>query len=210
MAIEVSDELRKSIDEYNSDPVSYQERYAAVDVTNLRRFFASYLPVGGRVLDAGCGTGRDVAAFAEAGFEVDGVDLSSELLSIALDACPTATFGLGDIRDMPFEDGTFDGVWAMASLVHLDHAGVEEALAEIRRVMKPGGWLFVTLKADEFDSSRWEGDRWFSFWTPETAQSMFKSVGLGARDVRLDAESIGGAWINALLFHMSTATEPRS
>ena len=200
MALDVSDELRSSIAAYGADPVGYQQRYASVDVAALRTYFASYLPAGGRVLDAGCGTGRDVTAFAEAGFVVDGIDLCGALLDLAVKACPGATLGVSDIRHMPFDENTFDGVWAMASLVHLDHAAAEQALFEIRRVLRSHGCLFVTLKADESDTGRWEGDRWFSFWKPETARAAFEKSGFWARSMEVDEGSIGGSWINALLF----------
>ena len=98
-------------------------------------------------------------AFAEAGFTVDGIDLSSELLSLAIESCQDAVLGLSDIREMPFDNDIFEGVWAMASLVHMGHTAVEQALAEIRLVLKPNGWLFLTLKCDESDAGRWEGKR---------------------------------------------------
>lgn len=200
MELPVSDELRRSIDAYSADPAGYQERYAAVDVAKMRTIFAGYMPKGGRVLDAGCGTGRDVAAFAEAGFAVDGIDLCGELLDLAIEACPTATLVPGDIRSMPFADEAFDGVWAMGSLVHLDHDAAEQALVEIRRVLRPEGCLYVTLKADETDVGRWEGDRWFSFWTLGSALTAIRQSGFSAHAVDLDEGSIGGEWINALLF----------
>ncbi len=157
MELKMSTELRRSILAYGTDPEGYQKRYASVDVAALRTFFISHLPPGGRVLDAGCGTGRDVAAFTQAGFVVDGIDLSAALLQFAIESCPDAAIDVGDIRYMPFRDDTFDGVWAMASLVHMGHAAVGQALAEIRRVLKPDGRLFLTLKADESDTGRWEG-----------------------------------------------------
>lgn len=106
-----------------------------------------------RVLDVGCGPGRDVRWFAEQGTEVVGIDPSLGMLREARRrGCRRLVHG--DARALPFQAGSFDAAWCMASLLHLPKANLPVALAETRRVLRPGGVLVVTLKAGKGEA--WE------------------------------------------------------
>ncbi len=107
--------------------------------------FIERLPTNGLVLDAGCGPGRDASILLRRGLRVIGVDFSSEMIRLAksvlgLDA------RIGDLRDLDFLNDTFDGIWANASLHHLGQADMKPTLVELRRVLKPGGVIFVSVK----------------------------------------------------------------
>jgi SAM-dependent methyltransferase len=104
-------------------------------------FVASHLPAGARVLDLACGTGRVTAPLVARGFEVSGLDLSQRALAVALEAVPGADFRNGDMRDLPWPDASFDAVvnlWTAFGYFETQ-AEDERALAEIARVLKPGG-----------------------------------------------------------------------
>jgi demethylmenaquinone methyltransferase / 2-methoxy-6-polyprenyl-1,4-benzoquinol methylase len=96
---------------------------------------------GDRVLDACCGTGDLAAACARAGGRVTGLDFSPRMLERARRKVPSATWVEGDLLALPFEDGSFEsatvgfGVRNVADLAH--------GLAELRRVLVPGGRLAV-------------------------------------------------------------------
>ncbi len=103
---------------------------------------------GKRVLDAGCGGGRNAIAMARCGADVVGVDLSETGL---LDArkrardIPALTFQQASLRDLPFESACFDMVWCAGVLQHtVDPASV---LDELARVLKPGGRLYMLVYA---------------------------------------------------------------
>jgi SAM-dependent methyltransferase len=106
-----------------------------------RTFLLAERKVGERVLDLGCGLGEFTAALAEHGVEVVGCDVSQEALRLARERFPTLEFVLsGD--ELPFGDATFDVVWAGEVLEHVqDGLGL---LAEVRRVLVPGGRLLVS------------------------------------------------------------------
>ena len=96
-----------------------------------------------RLLDAGCGTGRNLVEFGPLG-EAEGVDVSSE----AVDFCRRR--GLDGVRqatleDLPFEGGRFDLTLATDVIEHLDDD--RRALRELRRAARPGGRLLVTVPA---------------------------------------------------------------
>jgi SAM-dependent methyltransferase len=107
------------------------------------------LPAGARVLDVGCGPGTLTVALAEArAYRIDGLDLSPEMIAHATrngEASPAAVrlnFTVGDVRDLPFPDGTFDLVISSMSQHHW--ADPVAGVREIRRVLKPGGraWIY--------------------------------------------------------------------
>ena len=100
---------------------------------------------GRRILDAGCGAGALLAALRERGADVSGIDKSAVMLELARRR-------LGDVADLrvtelgstlPFPDGTFDDVTASLVLHYLEDWG--PALAEIRRVLKPGGRFIMSV-----------------------------------------------------------------
>lgn len=109
--------------------------------------FRSYVQPGDRLLDIGCGNGRAYQLFRDAAIEYEGVDVSPELINIARRLHPDilATFRVGSMLSLPYEDASFDVTTAVAVLHHIPSARLRrQALAEAYRVLKPGGWLLLT------------------------------------------------------------------
>jgi SAM-dependent methyltransferase len=100
------------------------------------------LPAG-RALDAACGTGRHAAELQRAGHEVDGFDLTPEMLAIARAAVPGARFAEGELLAVPFDDGSFDVVVCGLALAHV--ARMPDAIAELARVLAPGGRVVLSV-----------------------------------------------------------------
>lgn len=97
---------------------------------------------GGRVLDVGCGTGFHVARLRERGFDVVGIEPGEDLRRRARANNPGAQIEDGDIEALTFDDASFDGVLAIEVIRHVPHP--DKAMAEIGRVLKPGGIAVVT------------------------------------------------------------------
>lgn len=129
--------------------------------------FAASLPVPSLILDAGCGPGRDLARFAAAGHVARGVDLNPDFVAMANAHAPTT---LADLRRVGalFPAGTFDGIWASASLVHLPPAEATAVLDQFAVLLRPVGRLYVCVKAEGADG--WldepDGRRWYTVWEP--------------------------------------------
>lgn len=104
---------------------------------------------GPRILDVGCGSGRDVKFFTEARYTVTGIDLSSAFIGIAKGLVPQANLALMDMRRLAFADRSFHGVWACASLLHIPHMQVLGTVKELARVTIPGGFLYLSVKEGE-------------------------------------------------------------
>ncbi|MXZ63913.1 MAG: class I SAM-dependent methyltransferase [Chloroflexi bacterium] len=107
-------------------------------------YLLPHLQPGMRVLDLGCGPGTISVGLADAVSpgELHGIDLEESQVAMARVAAEAgghgnATFHAGDATDLPFEDGEFDAVHCHAVLMHIPDTAA--ALAEVRRVLKPGG-----------------------------------------------------------------------
>jgi len=105
-----------------------------------------------RILDAGCGTGRNVVELEKLGRAV-GVDVSAVPLRLAARRGLTR-LAQASISALPFADGTFDVVTAFDVLCHSAVADERAALREVRRVVRPGGWVLLHLPAYPWLRSR--------------------------------------------------------
>ena len=115
-----------------------------VDMSELYRPFVAHLKPGARILDAGCGSGRDAKAFSEMGYEVEAFDASAELVELARQHT-----GL-PVKQMRFEDVTeverYDGIWCCASLLHVPLAELPGVMAQLAKALKPGGVWYLSFK----------------------------------------------------------------
>lgn len=139
--------FQDTVDWYNQHSHYYSEATKDRIPNDLIERFLSLLPKEPNILDAGCGPGWHSGIFAEKGAQVTGVDISEGLLIVAQHNFPQVNFIEADFRKLPSDDNTFDGVWAHASLVHLETAeDVVQSLKEFRRVLKTNGILHIYVK----------------------------------------------------------------
>ncbi|MEK7102101.1 MAG: class I SAM-dependent methyltransferase [Patescibacteria group bacterium] len=103
-----------------------------------------YLAPGSRVLEGGCGTGVHVYGLKQNRFESIGVDNAPETVRLAKEAVPEMDIRLGDVLQLNFPDNYFDGYWSIGVIEHFWN-GYDAVLQEMQRVIKPGGYLFLTF-----------------------------------------------------------------
>jgi SAM-dependent methyltransferase len=92
------------------------------------------------VLEIACGTGLDLAFLAETADEVVGLDGAQRPRRVAerrLGSRTNVGFAVGDAAQLPFRDGSFDGIWCIGALHHMP--AWRQAVAEVDRVLRPGG-----------------------------------------------------------------------
>lgn len=104
---------------------------------------AAEVRAGHRVLDLCCGQGNVSQVLAERGCDVTGADFSPAMLAIARQRVPAAAFVEADAQDLHFDDDTFDAVVSGFGICHVPDQ--PRALAEARRVLKPGGRLALSV-----------------------------------------------------------------
>ena len=111
----------------------------------LKRMLAGRLARPGTVvLDAGCGTGDMLTVLRDLGQDAVGVDALPEAVELARARWPHARVELGDVTELPFSDGSFDGVMLLDVLEHVDD---RRALAEAARVLRAGAFVAVAVPA---------------------------------------------------------------
>jgi ubiquinone/menaquinone biosynthesis C-methylase UbiE len=104
--------------------------------------FTRYLKKRDKILDAGCGSGRDSVFLAKKGFEVCGIDFSKEAIKKAKEkfGAKNLRFLVGKVENLPFKKRFFDGVY---SGYVLQHASLKKTASEIARVLKDGGIAYL-------------------------------------------------------------------
>ncbi|NGF47527.1 class I SAM-dependent methyltransferase [Enterobacter hormaechei] len=129
-----------------------------VDMTPLYEAFTQHLPHSARVLDAGCGSGRDAKAFNEMGYQVDAFDASSAMVELAKQhtGLPVQLMTFSEI------DGKaqYDGIWCCASLLHVPSSGLPAVMQRLADALKPGGIWYVSFKYG--NGERVQGERRFT------------------------------------------------
>ena len=123
--------------------VALPERLRPEDFERRLTLLLDHVSAGDRVLDLGCGDGAFAAQLAGAGALVTGADVSGEALRRSAVRAPAAHLvQLQEGAGLPFGEDAFDVVWLGETVEHV--ADVTGLLAEVRRVLRWGGWLVVT------------------------------------------------------------------
>jgi len=114
---------------------------------HLRELFDSLQGSHGKLLEIGCGIGVDSIQLAKCGFDVTAIDLTENALAIAKDYAALRNvaidFRLGNAENLEFEDSSFDVVYSFGVLHHTPD--IESSVAEVHRVLKPGGKAYIML-----------------------------------------------------------------
>ncbi len=129
---------------YNNNAARYGRRMPSGQFRRHRDEFVSQLAPGTHILDLGCGGGHHAEAFLQDGFTVTLVDASTALAAIAR-ARTSHDVLVRDFEDLDF-DGTFDGIWAAASLLHVHQDRLSVVFQKLVRSLRPGGLLKVSFK----------------------------------------------------------------
>jgi ubiquinone/menaquinone biosynthesis C-methylase UbiE len=132
----------------------------------------------GRLLDAGCGPGLWTAFLHDGHRDVIGVDIAVEFLVSARTRAPGPVFEWASLRDLPFEDASFGGILAWYSLIHAPPTELPMMLAELARVLEPGGSLligyFEGAARERFDHAVAPA----YFWSADALSALLADAGL--------------------------------
>ncbi len=186
-------------------------RYAAREPYLLERELARFgemTPPGGLVLDVGCGPGQYARALGTRGLRVVALDLSQGMLHQA-QMSETPRLARADMRHLPTGSGSANGCFVCASLLHLPHSQAPHALAEFRRVLHPGGALYVAVK--EGRGEKWVTgprghERFFSYYQPEEFDRLVRAAGFEIVDgwINPPGKNQDHNWINRFAVAIAT------
>lgn len=183
---------------YDLIAAHYAERYWNMSLNDMLRRFTDLIQAGGRVLDLGCGPGRDVALLNERGFNTIGIDRSLGMLEQAKQRVGLQ-FTCADMRQLPLAATSLDGIWMCASLLHIPHADVPDVLNEAYRVLRTNGVLYISVRQGEGEewSNSDGGPRFFTLFQLEELLVFIKQTQFKVQWHSL--EPFGhSTWINVL------------
>ena len=164
--------------------------------------FLGRLGPGARVLDVGCGDGLHMAWMEGRGFQVTGIDLSAGMLEQARARGVRGELVQMDMCHLTFPPASFEGVWCCASLLHVPKAQAPQVLEQIRRVLVPGGTLYLGLQkgsGEKWEVTRFAGvERFFARYTVEEAEELLTRAGFSVDECHQDESGPGRYWLSFL------------
>jgi len=151
---------RATLDDYDRRADDFWHRTRDHDVSqNIDALLRWVRPLlGARILDLGCGPGRDLKVFRTRGHTAVGVDGCPSFVEMAR-AFSGCEVWMQDFLDLDLPDDFFDGVYANATLFHVPRSELPRVLQAIRASLRPGGVLFASIPRGE-DTEGWAGSRY--------------------------------------------------
>lgn len=178
----------------------YSDATLNLEMSHVYDPFLKLVPAHSRILDVGCGPGRDIKYFQSLGHFVTGLDPSKEMVKLAKENTHAEIIH-GSIQEVVF-DKTFDGIWACASLLHVPSKELNFVLTKISKILNPIGVFYCCFKLGDFEGLSEDG-RYFTYLTEEKVRSYLNSIEVFeikkiwiSADARLDKEV---SWINCLV-----------
>jgi len=184
---------------YNNNAEAFINGTISVDFSATQDKFLNLLS-GKKILDFGCGSGRDAKNFLNKGFQVDAIDGSEELCRIARENInmPVKQMLFSELNDIE----KYDGIWACSSILHLPKEELKDVLYKMIRATKNGGYIYASFKYGDFEGYR--NERYFTDFKEESFKEFIKGfpelmmieewVSNDARPGRSDEK-----WLNLIL-----------
>jgi len=184
---------------YHKNCQEYFDKTFSIDPAGFLSGFTRHLALGARILDVGCGSGRDMLWLKRQGFEPTGFEHSPGLAVLAEKetGCPVIQ---GDFTIYDFSSLAVDGILASGALVHLDRDQLVPVLENILKALNPGGHVYLSLKQGRGRRTDDQG-REFTLWQDQNLRPIFKQLGLevAAYSTNTSAMATGEVWLGYVL-----------
>lgn len=189
-----------TIDYYNRNVQDFVDRTVSVDFTGIQNVFLELLPRDARILDFGCGSGRDTKYFLDCGYQVDAMDGSIEL-------CRAASEYTGiHVKQMLFQDlaeeEKYDGIWACASILHVKKTELPDIIRKMSLATKENGIIYISFKYGDYEGKR--NGRYFTDMTEISMKELlvdFPELKVEKQWITSDVRADRGdeRWLNMIL-----------
>lgn len=154
-----------TLDYYNKNSEEYFNSTLNVDMTNTYKAFLKLVPKGGKILDLGCGSGRDSMNFMKLGYEVTAVDGAKELAKKASVLLGKEVI-LSTFEELELKE-KFHGIWACASLLHIKREDLKIVLNNLYNNLEDNGVFYMSFKYGEKEYVD-DKNRYFNCFTDES------------------------------------------
>jgi len=194
------DILNETLQFYDSRAQEYVSETKNLILSETQELFLGRIPEGGKILDFGCGSGRDSKQFLEKGFAVHAIDGSEEMCRLASEYT-----GI-NVERMLFDEleaiEAYDGIWACTSILHVEKEHLPTIIKKMTNAVKSGGIIYASFKHGTFEGII--GERYFTYLT----ECSFKDLLKGVPELRLEktwitkdvrTEKEGEQWLNVFL-----------
>lgn len=157
--------------------------------------FIARLPSGAKIIDIGCGPGRDAKVFSGYGFEVTGVDFSAKMIELAKQNVSSCSFHVMDIEKLTFAAKSFHGIWTNCALLHVPKQNIPSVLDKMRMILKTKGVLYLSVKQGHIDElfaadGRYGGlEKFWSFYEPDELVKLLNEARFQIVDVEIENKS---------------------
>lgn len=184
-----------TLNSYEISALHYEKNTASLHPKEEAGKFIRKLPLHAKILDIGCGPGRDAKIFSELGFDVVGIDFSPKMIEIAKQNVPQASFYVMDIENLTLSPHSFEGVWANCSLLHVPKKNLPAVLHRIHTLLKPSGFFYLCVKrsaeGEVFERDpRYDGlEKYWSFYEPEELTALLIEAGFSIVDAMVAGKS---------------------
>lgn len=188
--------MNETITYYNQNAEEYFNKTVNVAMQELYDQFEAYLKPGDKILDLGCGSGRDSRYFLSKGYDVVSVDGSKAMCNLA------ETYIGKKVRNITFEkldyDNEFDAVWACASLVHVDIGKITDVLFRIQRSLKKKGILYASWKYGK--GERIENQKYYADYDEESINNLFSEASIKVAKIWISDDNLirASKWLNVI------------
>ncbi len=167
-------------DYYEENHRKYHKQTFSIDPASFLSPLAAVLRPGSKILDVGCGSGRDMRWLKARGFQPTGFERSEGLAALAREHSGCSVME-GDFEGYDFSGMGMDAIVLVGVLVHVPHERFEDVLSNILRALNPLGHVLLTLKEGDRDVEVL-GDRVFYRWQDGVLRGTFAGLGLAVKD----------------------------
>ncbi len=192
---------QSTVDAYNNGAEQLAKKFDEIGVrmTDINDAFAAVNKINPKVLEIGCGNGRDAEEIMKRTNDYLGIDISEKMIELVLKKIPNGRFQVADIESFAFPKG-LDIIFAFASLLHVPKESLKTILRQSFLALNTGGIVYLSLKYrptyEEFIKQDEFGKRKFYFYSPNDIEEVAGQFHI----VRSELQNLRGVqWLEAML-----------